>query len=105
MSADNAVLAFNEHLFSKLPFNPEKDFTYIGAIGKFPLALVVHPDFPAKDFKEFLAYVQGQSRQGQLRLARQRLAAPPGDGDVQEPHRHLHHAHSVSRRGAGHGRT
>ena len=58
MSADNAVLAFNEHLFSKLPFNPEKDFTYIGAIGKFPLALVVHPDFPAKNFKEFLAYVK-----------------------------------------------
>jgi tripartite-type tricarboxylate transporter receptor subunit TctC len=58
LSADNAVLAFNEHLFSKLPFSPEKDFTYIGAIGKFPLALVVHPDFPAKDFKEFLAYAK-----------------------------------------------
>ncbi len=58
LSADNAVLAFNEHLFGKLPFNPEKDFSYIGAIGKFPLALVVHPDFPAKDFKEFLAYVK-----------------------------------------------
>jgi len=58
LSADNAVLAFNEHLFTKLPFNPEKDFTYIGAIGKFPLALVVHPEFPAKDFKSFLAYVK-----------------------------------------------
>jgi len=58
MSADNAVLAFNEYLFSKLPFSPDKDFSYIGAIGKFPLALVVHPDFPAKDFKEFLAYVK-----------------------------------------------
>src|SRR6478609_297443 len=58
LSADNAVLAFNEHLFSKLPFNPEKDFSYIGAIGKFPLALVVHPDFPAQDFKAFLAYVK-----------------------------------------------
>lgn len=58
MSADNAVLAFNEHLFGRLPFNPQTDFTYIGAIGRFPLALVVHPDFPAKDFKEFLAYVK-----------------------------------------------
>jgi tripartite-type tricarboxylate transporter receptor subunit TctC len=58
MSADNALLAFNEHLFGRLPFNPQKDFTYIGAIGKFPLALVVHPDFPARDFKEFLAYVK-----------------------------------------------
>jgi len=58
MSADNAVLAFNEHLFGRLPFNPERDFSYIGAIGKFPLALVVNPDFPAKDFKEFLAYLK-----------------------------------------------
>lgn len=58
MSADNALLFFNEHLFSKLPFNPEKDFTYIGAIGKFPLLLVVHPDFPAQNFKEWMAYVK-----------------------------------------------
>jgi tripartite-type tricarboxylate transporter receptor subunit TctC len=58
LSADNAVLAFNEHLFSKLSFNPEKDFSYIGAIGRFPLALVVNPSFPAKDFKQFLAYVK-----------------------------------------------
>jgi tripartite-type tricarboxylate transporter receptor subunit TctC len=58
LSADNAVLAFNEHLFGKLPFNPEKDFSYVGAIGRFPLALVVHPDFPAKTFAEFLAYVK-----------------------------------------------
>ncbi len=58
MSADNALLAFNEHLYSKLPFNPEKDFTYIGAIGKFPMALVVTPDFPTPDFKSFLAYVK-----------------------------------------------
>src|SRR3989475_7435553 len=37
MSADNAVLAYNEHLFSKLSFNPEKDFTYIGGISRFPM--------------------------------------------------------------------
>ena len=58
MSADNAMMAFNEHLFKKLPYSPEKDFTYIGAIGRFPLVLAVHPDFPAKDFKAFLAYVR-----------------------------------------------
>lgn len=56
MSADNAVLAFNEHLFKKLPFNPERDFTYIGAIGRWPLLLVVHPSLPVKSVKEFLEY-------------------------------------------------
>jgi tripartite-type tricarboxylate transporter receptor subunit TctC len=58
MSADNALMFFNEHLFKKLPFSPEKDFTYIGAIGRFPLMLVVHPSFPAQNFREFLAYVK-----------------------------------------------
>ena len=58
MSADNAVLAFNEHLFTKLPFHPEKDFTYVGGISRFPLALVVHPAFEAKTVKEFLAYAR-----------------------------------------------
>ena len=58
MSADNAVLAFNEHLFKSLRYSPEKDFSYIGAIGRFPLALVVTPNFPAKNFAEFMAYVK-----------------------------------------------
>ena len=58
MSADNAILAYNEHLFTKLPFSPEKDFTYIGGMARFPLALVVHPDFPAKTAKEFIAYAK-----------------------------------------------
>ena len=72
MSADNALLAFNEYLFNKLPFNPSKDFSYIGAIGKFPLALVVNPDFPAKDFKAFLAYAKANP--GKLNYA------SPGNG-------------------------
>ena len=58
MSADNALLFFNEYLFKKLPFKPESDFSYIGAIGRFPLLLVVNPEFPAKNFKEFMAYVK-----------------------------------------------
>ena len=72
MSADNAVLAFNEHLFSKLPFNPEKDFTYIGGISRFPLALVVHPGFEAPTLKDFIAYAKANP--GKLNYA------SPGNG-------------------------
>jgi tripartite-type tricarboxylate transporter receptor subunit TctC len=72
ISADNAILAFNEHLFTKLPFSPEKDFTYIGAIGRFPLALVVNPSFPAKTLKEFIAYAKANP--GKLNYA------SPGNG-------------------------
>ena len=72
MSADNAILAFNEHLFSKLPFSPDKDFTYVGGISRFPMALVVNPAFEAKDFKEFLAYAKANP--GKLNYA------SPGNG-------------------------
>ncbi len=72
MSADNAILAYNEHLFTKLPFNPEKDFTYVGGISRFPLALVVHPALEAKTVKEFLAYARANP--GKLSYA------SPGNG-------------------------
>ncbi|XDF36098.1 tripartite tricarboxylate transporter substrate binding protein [Paracidovorax avenae] len=72
MSADNALLAYNEHLFSKLPFSPEKDFTYIGGLSRFPLALVVHPGFEARTFQEFLAYARANP--GKLNYA------SPGNG-------------------------
>ncbi|HTT12582.1 MAG TPA: tripartite tricarboxylate transporter substrate binding protein [Burkholderiaceae bacterium] len=74
MSADNAMMAFNEHLFKKLPYDPAKDFTYIGAIGRLPLALVVNPEFPAKDFKEFLAYVKAHP--GKVNYASVGLGSP-----------------------------
>ena len=72
MSADNAILAFNEHLFNKLPFSPDRDFTYIGGMARFPLALVVHPDFPARTLKEFIAYAKANP--GKLNYA------SPGNG-------------------------
>jgi tripartite-type tricarboxylate transporter receptor subunit TctC len=58
MQAENAALLFNEHMFAKLPYKPATDFTYIGTIGRFPVALVVHPDFPAKTVAEFVSYVK-----------------------------------------------
>ncbi|ABM31344.1 tripartite tricarboxylate transporter substrate binding protein [Paracidovorax citrulli] len=72
MSADNALLAYNEHLFSKLPFSPDKDFTYIGGLSRFPLALVVHPGFEARTFQEFIAYARANP--GKLSYA------SPGNG-------------------------
>lgn len=72
MSADNAVLAFNEHLFTKLPFNPERDFSYVGGLARFPLALVVNPSFEAKTVRDFVAYAKANP--GKLNYA------SPGNG-------------------------
>jgi tripartite-type tricarboxylate transporter receptor subunit TctC len=74
MQAENAALLFNEHMFAKLPYKPATDFTYIGAIGRFPVALVVHPDFPAKTLPEFVAYVK--ANQGKVNYASPGIGTP-----------------------------
>jgi len=53
-SADNATLALNQHLFSKLTYKPATDFSFIGGLARFPYVLVVHPDVPARTVAELL---------------------------------------------------
>ena len=48
--------AANVSLYKKLPYDPVKDFTPIGMIGNTGFILMVKPEFPAKDMKEFVAY-------------------------------------------------
>ena len=45
-------------LYRQLRFNPLKDFEYIGLINEVPMTLVARGNFPAKDFKELLAYLK-----------------------------------------------
>jgi len=42
----------------RLPYDAVKDFTPIGMIGGTPNVLVVNAEVPAKDFKQFVAYVK-----------------------------------------------
>jgi len=52
------TLAVNQFIFSKLPYDPNKDFAPITLISKVPSLYVVHPDLPVKNFKEFMAYAK-----------------------------------------------
>lgn len=54
MSADNASLMFNPYLFSKLGYDPARSFSYVSAIGRFPMVLVVHPGSEARTLEDFL---------------------------------------------------
>jgi tripartite-type tricarboxylate transporter receptor subunit TctC len=45
-------------LYRKLPFNAIDSFEPIGLVTDVPMTLVARKDFPAKDFKELLAYVK-----------------------------------------------
>ncbi|RQP23210.1 Bug family tripartite tricarboxylate transporter substrate binding protein [Piscinibacter terrae] len=58
LTADFATLAANPSLFSKLTYNPEKDFVPIGLLARFPMILVVAPNVPVKNFKEFQAWAK-----------------------------------------------
>ncbi|MES2482159.1 MAG: tripartite tricarboxylate transporter substrate binding protein [Pseudomonadota bacterium] len=60
MSADTATLAANPFIYSKLPFDVEKDFSAIGLTVRFPMILVVHPSVPANNLKELTAWLKAQ---------------------------------------------
>jgi tripartite-type tricarboxylate transporter receptor subunit TctC len=52
----DGTLAINPHVFSKLGFDPMKDFAPITKIGDATIVLVAHPSVPAKDLKALIAY-------------------------------------------------
>jgi len=57
LHGESSVLYTNEHL-SKVPYSPEKDFTYIGAIGRSPFTLVVNPRAGIQTLNEFVEYAK-----------------------------------------------
>ena len=61
LTADFATLAANPWLFTKLPYHAERDFAPVGLLARFPLLLVVTPNVPAKNLKEFLAWAKSNA--------------------------------------------
>jgi tripartite-type tricarboxylate transporter receptor subunit TctC len=61
------TLAVNPCIFDKLPYDPNKDFKPISLLAKVPSLYLVHPDVPAANLKEFIAYAKRELRQAQLR--------------------------------------
>ena len=63
-TADIATLAANPALFSKLSYDAERDFAPVGLLARFPMLLVVAPNVPAKNYKEFLAWAKAAGSNG-----------------------------------------
>src|SRR4051812_35583733 len=53
--------AINPGLYSKMPYDPVKDFAPISHVGITPTTLNVHPSIPAKDVKELIALVKANA--------------------------------------------
>ena len=51
-------LAVNPYIFPNQSFDVNKDFVPVTLLAKVPNLFVIHPDVPAKDFKEFVAHVK-----------------------------------------------
>jgi tripartite-type tricarboxylate transporter receptor subunit TctC len=51
-------LAVNPYIFEKTGYDVNRDFAPIALLTKVPSLFVIHPDVPAKNFKEFIAYAK-----------------------------------------------
>jgi tripartite-type tricarboxylate transporter receptor subunit TctC len=60
-------------LYRKLQYNPVTDFEMIGLVVDVPMTLVARSDFPAKDFKELVAYLK--QNKSKINLANAGLGA------------------------------
>jgi len=64
MMTTNTPQAANVSLFKKLNYDPVKDFSPVARVGTTSFMLMVRPDFPAKDLKNFISHVR--SNQGKF---------------------------------------
>ena len=58
---NNSTLAANPSLYNKLAYNPAKDFVPVGLYISASLTLVVRPDFPARNMREFLNHAKANA--------------------------------------------
>ena len=52
------TLAVNPYMLESQPYDVIKDFAPVTLLAKVPNVFVIHPDVPAKNFKEFVAYAK-----------------------------------------------
>jgi tripartite-type tricarboxylate transporter receptor subunit TctC len=52
------TLAVNPYMLESQPYDVNKDFAPVTLLAKVPNVFVIHPDVPAKNFKEFIAYAK-----------------------------------------------
>ena len=60
LMAFDATMVINPSAYSKLPFDPIRDFAPITKVAALPLILVAHPSFPASNTKELIAYAKSK---------------------------------------------
>jgi tripartite-type tricarboxylate transporter receptor subunit TctC len=57
---DVTTHAINASLYSKLPFDPVRDFTAVALVAQSPLVLIVHPSMPVKSVPDLIALAKSK---------------------------------------------
>jgi tripartite-type tricarboxylate transporter receptor subunit TctC len=52
------TLAVNPYMLANQPYDVNKDFVPVTLLAKVPNVFVIHPDVPARNFREFVAYAK-----------------------------------------------
>jgi tripartite-type tricarboxylate transporter receptor subunit TctC len=93
---DITTHAINANLYSKLPYDSIKDFSYVAMVASTPLMLVVHPSTPASNVRELIAllkanpakYSYGSSGNGTIvHLASEMLKSSAGVDALHVPYK------------------
>jgi len=67
--------AVNPSIYPKLPFDTAKDFTPVTLQAEGPLVLSLHPSFPPRTVKEFIAFIK--ARPGEINYGSSGNGSPP----------------------------
>ena len=60
MITTDATITINPHLYTKLPYDPVKDFSPVTQLVLLNQLLLAHPDVPAANLRELIAYAKAQ---------------------------------------------
>ena len=57
-----SIVTANQHIYRKMPFDPEKDLVAITGAASGPQLIGVHPALPAKSLKDFIAMAKAKPK-------------------------------------------
>lgn len=87
LMTSGSIVTANPHMYKVMPFDAAKDLVAITNVATGPQVIAVHPDVPAKDLKEFIAWAKANPKKvnfgsagvgTQTHLAAENFAAAAG---------------------------
>lgn len=62
LMTSGSIVTANPHMYKSMTYDPAKDLVPVTNVATGPQVIAVHPSVPARDLKEFIAYVKANPR-------------------------------------------